>query len=210
MVNDQYETSVDGNESNVWVPDDVREIFHKLTEENYVVCPGLGCCHNCIGVAVTSHIKRLKDQGMEVEGYFYFCEQDSPEKISISYGGSDCDINKESGERLVKLLEDYNLLYKWDGDTGKRIQVYPEMSKGDYMQSLLKDPLIAGVRVPEEYTDIYHDINNSSQGYRLQIKNPSEDTKDWLEETGRKILEEKTPKDFEADITIDEDFISVS
>lgn len=120
-------------------PEELKEMFRRLRENNIVTIEGRSCCGGCTAGAADNHATDLEAEGHEVKGAAYYHEQDLNECWDHKYEEGFCTYDTDSlylgfgGRRDTSTAEVAGLIMEaayqagleaeWDGNTRTRILV---------------------------------------------------------------------------------------
>jgi len=120
-------------------PEELKEMFRTLRENDVVTIEGRSCCTGCASAAAANHCEELEAHGEPVKGAAYYHEQDLSEhreprtdeyfaaydvdSIHVGFGGRGDASSAEVAGLIQAAAHEAGLEAEWNGDEATKVKV---------------------------------------------------------------------------------------
>jgi len=119
-------------------PEELREMFRTLRENNVVTIEGRSCCTGCASASAANHAEELEAHNEPVKGAAYYHEQDLNEhyygegeqfatydvdSIHVGFGGRGDATSAEVAGLIMAAAHEAGLETEWNGSEAQKVKV---------------------------------------------------------------------------------------
>ena len=121
-------------------PEELREMFQTLRDEDVVTIEGRSCCTGCASAAASNRCSELEHDGQPVKGAAYYHEQDLAEhreprtdeyfaaydvdSIMVGFGGRGDTTSAEVAGLIMAAAHEAGLEAEWNGSEATKVTVH--------------------------------------------------------------------------------------